>query len=435
MENGEIQRKYPAEEARKFSPEQRQVLSLRTLDLAEISVPEKPQLLKAVPEVLCVSDISYTYKRKLNSTLSGISFSVQMHEIIGLVGANGCGKTTLGKLIAGLYRPSGGKIALFGKLQNPKKLQKQVLFIMQEAEFQFFTNSVLHELQYGHSVTPKFEKRTEALLKSMDMWDCRDRHPFSLSGGQMQRLTLMTAYLSDKPIVILDEPTAGQDAESLVRCTALIREMRKKKTVLIITHDLELIAGVCDRCIGLSDGQIETEFFTQTAQDLQTIRRYIECFHPAEAPPKKKHKELFHPVTKLIFWITLGLCRICCADFADRRRRLVRNGPRRRYELRGIMGDKYAVSKYRIFIYTRIVSAYHRHWHLYADTNRAKRGKPHACSTTQSASAGAAHYDCRRDFSFFSGVVRRYEAAAAISPNPRHICDTVAKAACPSCLH
>ena len=305
MKNGEIQGKYPAEEARKFSPEQRQMLSLRTLDLAEISVPEKPQLQKAVPEVLCVSDICYTYKRKLNSTLSNISFSVQMHEIIGLVGANGCGKTTLGKLIAGLYRPSGGRITLFGKLQNPKRLQKQVLFIMQEAEFQFFTNSVLHELQYGHSVTPEFEKRTEALLKSMDMWDCRDRHPFSLSGGQMQRLTLMMAYLSDKPIVILDEPTAGQDAESLVRCTALIREMRKEKTVLMITHDLELIAGVCDRCIGLSDGRIETEFPTQTAQDLQTIRKYMERFHSAEAPPKKKQKELFHPVTKLIFWIAL----------------------------------------------------------------------------------------------------------------------------------
>lgn len=65
------------------------------------------------------------------------------------------GKTTLGKIIAGLYRPSGGKITLFGKEQNPKQLQKQVLFIMQEAEFQFFTNSVLHELQYGHKVTPE----------------------------------------------------------------------------------------------------------------------------------------------------------------------------------------------------------------------------------------------------------------------------------------
>lgn len=92
-----------------------------------------------------------------------------MHEIIGLVGANGCGKTTLGKLIAGLYRVSGGRIALFEKLQNPKRLQKQVLFIMQESEFQFFTNSVLHELQYGHSVTPEFKKRTKHFSKA---WIC-----------------------------------------------------------------------------------------------------------------------------------------------------------------------------------------------------------------------------------------------------------------------
>lgn len=121
---------------------------------------------------------------------------------------------------------------------------------MQEAEFQFFTNSVLHELQYGHTITPEFEKRTEEILKNMGMWECRDRHPFSLSGGQMQKLTLKMAYLSDKPIVVLDEPTAGQDAESLARCAALIRKMSKEKTVLIITHDLELIAGACDRCIG-----------------------------------------------------------------------------------------------------------------------------------------------------------------------------------------
>ena len=81
------------------------------------------------------------------------------HEIVGLVGANGCGKTTIGKLIAGLCRPSGGRIMLFGKSQNPKQLQKQVLFILQEAEFQFFTGSVLHELQYGHAVTPEFEAK------------------------------------------------------------------------------------------------------------------------------------------------------------------------------------------------------------------------------------------------------------------------------------
>ena len=176
---------------------------------------------------------------------------------------------------------------------------------MQEAEFQFFTNSVLNELQYGHTITPEFEKRTEEILKNMGMWECRDRHPFSLSGGQMQKLTLMMAYLSDKPIVVLDEPTAGQDAESLARCAALIRKMSKEKTVLIITHDLELIAGACDRCIGLADGRAETEFSVRSVRELQAVLQYMERFYPAAIPPKKKHRELFHPVTKLIFWLAL----------------------------------------------------------------------------------------------------------------------------------
>ncbi len=305
MADGEIKGKYTAAEAKAFSVERRQALSLRTLDLAEITVPEKEPLPKTAPTVLAVSDVRHTYGRKAADTLSGVSFSVREHEIVGLVGANGCGKTTLGKLIAGLYRPSGGRIMLFGKSQNPKQLQKQVLFILQEAEFQFFTGSVLHELQYGHAVTPEFEAKTEALLKSMDMWDCRDRHPFSLSGGQMQRLTLMMAYLSDKPIVILDEPTAGQDAESLERCAALIREMRKEKTVLIITHDLELIADACDYCIGLSDGHAEAEFPVHSERDLQAVRQYMERFHPSDAPAKKQHKERFHPATKLLYWLTL----------------------------------------------------------------------------------------------------------------------------------
>lgn len=305
MADGEIKRKYTAAEAKAFSAEQRQALSLRTLDLAEITVPGKEPLPKIAPTALAVSDVRYTYGRKAGDTLSGVSFSVLEHEIVGLVGANGCGKTTIGKLIAGLCNPSGGQIFLYGKARKPKGLQKQVLFILQEAEFQFFTNSVLHELQYGHAVTPEFEAKTEALLKSMDMWGCRDRHPFSLSGGQMQRLTLMMAYLSEKPIVMLDEPTAGQDAESLEQCAALIREMRKEKTVLIITHDLELIASTCDRCIGMSGGRAETEFSVQSEHDLQAVRRYMERFHPSDVPAKNRHKERFHPVTKLLYWLTL----------------------------------------------------------------------------------------------------------------------------------
>lgn len=307
MANGEIKHKYTAGKTKALSLGQLHTLCLRTLDLEKITVSERPPQPENMPQALSVSNLRYKYGRKNRAILSDVNFSVCEHEIVGLVGANGCGKTTLGKLIAGLYRSTGGEISLFGKAQKPKQLQKQVLFIMQEAEFQFFTNSVLHELQYGHKITAEFEKKTETLLKSMDMWECRDRHPFSLSGGQMQRLTLMMAYLSDKPIVILDEPTAGQDAESLKRCAELIREMGKEKTVLIITHDLELIADACDRCIGLSGGHSDTEFFIRSQQDLQAVRRYMECFHPTKVSPPKQYKERFHPATKLLYWLVLTI--------------------------------------------------------------------------------------------------------------------------------
>ena len=81
--------------------------------------------------------------------------------------------------------------------------------------------------------------------------------------------------------------------------------MRKEKTVLIITHDLELIADACDYCIGLSDGHAEAEFSVRSEQDLQAVRQYMEHFHPSDAPPKKQYKERFHPATKLLYWLTL----------------------------------------------------------------------------------------------------------------------------------
>ena len=304
MADGEIKANYSSDDAKKLSEEEKRTLSLRTLDLNQVTVSEK-HTAGTYTKALEVSDISYRYAKKTGDILSGVSFSVGEHETVGLVGANGCGKTTIGKLISGLYKPSGGQISLFGKVQNPKQLQKQVMFIMQEAEFQFFTNSVMHELQYGHKVTPEFTKKAEALLISMGMWECRDRHPFSLSGGQMQKLALMMAYLSDKPIVILDEPTAGQDAQSLEKCAALIREMSKEKTVLIITHDLELIAKACDRCIGLSGGQKDAEFTISAESELQKVRLYMEKFTPVQIKPQKTHRELFHPATKLIFWLAM----------------------------------------------------------------------------------------------------------------------------------
>ncbi|MBS6844154.1 MAG: ATP-binding cassette domain-containing protein [Clostridiales bacterium] len=100
MADGEIKGKYTAAKAKAFSAEQRQAFSLRTLDLAKITVPEKEPLPKTASTALDVSDVRYSYGRKAGDTLSGVSFSVREHEIVVLVGANGCGKTTIGKLAA-----------------------------------------------------------------------------------------------------------------------------------------------------------------------------------------------------------------------------------------------------------------------------------------------------------------------------------------------
>ena len=305
MRDGKIVARYAAEQMAALSDDVRRALSLRALDLSRLNAEAQ----SAPPEggiALSVSNLHYSYGKRAQETLAGAALSVREHEIVCLIGANGCGKTTLGKLIAGLYVPKSGEICFRGQRMKPKALQKQALFIMQEAEFQFFTNSVRSELQYGHAASLELEAEIEQLLRRTGMWEYRNRHPFSLSGGQMQKLALMMAFLSEKPLVILDEPTAGLDAQSLDDCAALIRDMRREKTVLIITHDLELIARIGARCVCLANGTVEAEFPVRTNADLQSIHRHMRKTFGKGAkriPPQPRPCRL-HPIVKLLFALT-----------------------------------------------------------------------------------------------------------------------------------
>lgn len=190
---------------------------------------------------------------------------------------------------------------------------------MQEAEFQFFTNSVLNELRYGHSVTLEFEAEAERLLKKFGMWECRSRHPFSLSGGQMQKLSLMIAYFSPKQIVVLDEPTAGLDAKSLQSCAELIREMQRKKLVFVITHDLELIAQVCTSYICISGGKADQEIRLANDAQLKELMLYMENnFRMERGSPIQRtmcRPCRLHPLVKLLFWL-ITLAAISTANNA-----------------------------------------------------------------------------------------------------------------------
>lgn len=320
MEDGRIKRRWSAEQMMKLTAEETKALALRTLDLRSITLQRKslPESSGSAPFTFGTSNLCFDYRRKRETLLRGVSFEARCGEVIGVVGSNGCGKTTLGKLLTGLLRPSGGSVLYNGKRLRPKELQKRGLFVMQEAEFQFFTNSVLNELKYGHTVTPEFEAEAERLLKKFGMWECRGRHPFSLSGGQMQKLSLMIAYFSPKQIVVLDEPTAGLDAKSLQSCGELIREMRRKKLVFVITHDLELIAQACTSCICVSDGKTEREIRLTDSARLKELMLYIEGTvesgpwtekdNPAEkdssAQSAARRPCRLHPIVKLLFWLT-----------------------------------------------------------------------------------------------------------------------------------
>ena len=303
MKNGGVERRFSAQEMAALPPQELGGLSLRTLDFSGITVQNTDAPRGA--QILEIKDAAFSYSAKAQPVLRGASLTVREHEAVGLIGENGCGKTTLGKIIAGLYRPSRGTVCVNGRAMKPRALQKQTMFIMQEAEFQFFTNSVLNELKYAHRETQALDEKIEELLRDVGMWEYRDRHPFSLSGGQMQKLTLLTAYLSDKPIIVLDEPTAGLDAQSLESCCALIRRMQQEKTVLIITHDLELIARVCGRCICISGGAVSGEYPVRQNADIQAIRRHMESefTRTAKPLPAKQRPCLLHPITKLLFWL------------------------------------------------------------------------------------------------------------------------------------
>lgn len=276
MAQGEIREKRTAQELLALSDEQLSRLSLRTTNLAHLTLQVKQPISPcSETAVLSIRDVGFSYRRNESEILRHCFMRVHTGEVVGLIGSNGSGKTTLGKIVSGLLRADYGEINYNGKPANTRVLRKNSLFIMQEAEFQFFTNSVINELKYGHKDTPEICAEIERLLKRFGMWEYRNRHPFSLSGGQMQKLTLMLACLSSKPIIILDEPTAGLDAKCLKSCVALIQEMQKKKMILIITHDLELISQVCNRCICLSKGSIEQEFFLRDNASLNALMRHM----------------------------------------------------------------------------------------------------------------------------------------------------------------
>lgn len=196
--------------------------------------------------------------------LHGIDLDVHAGEFIAIVGANGAGKTTLLQAIAGVIPPPRGQVQIGGldvARTDLRTLSRQIGFVFQNPEHQFIAHTVFDELAHGLRRQKLDEAdvvaQTTRMLERFGLAEKAGIHPFLLSGGQKRRLSVGTALVAGAPVLALDEPTFGQDRARADELMQLLRELSEAgTTILIVTHDMQLVAEYAHRTIIVSDGRI-----------------------------------------------------------------------------------------------------------------------------------------------------------------------------------
>lgn len=203
---------------------------------------------------ISLSGAYFRYEKELPDIVRGVDFLAKAGELVCILGGNGTGKTTTLKLLAGLKKPYRGEVMINGK----------VCLLPQEPQTLFVKKTVYSDLADTLSDSPMSkEERREKILETLSL--CRlngleERHPYDLSGGEMQRAALAKLLLLNPDILLLDEPTKGLDAEFKVELAAILRELLGAGVcVVMVSHDVEFCAEYTDRCALFFDGAIAAE--------------------------------------------------------------------------------------------------------------------------------------------------------------------------------
>ncbi|NOV97076.1 ABC transporter ATP-binding protein [Isoptericola halotolerans] len=221
---------------------------------------------RPAPPVITVEHL--TVRRGATTAVDDVSLAVDRGDFLALVGGNGAGKTTLAQVVAGVLRPRRravtGTVRVAGldpRRADPADLTTAVGFVFQNPEHQFVTGRVDDELAHGLRVrgVPDAEvaARVDDVLERFGLADLRDRHPFWLSGGQKRRLSVGTAIVCRPEVLVLDEPTYGQDRERAVELLDLLTTLHDGgTTVVVVSHDMQLVAEHATRVVALADGRV-----------------------------------------------------------------------------------------------------------------------------------------------------------------------------------
>ena len=207
-----------------------------------------PSVLDESPAVLKTAGLSKRIRKEV--IFEDISLSVPEGSVTAITGQNGAGKTTLAQILCGLARQTRGHILIDGKKARAAVRRREIYYCGNDTSTQFFTASVAEELLLNTRLTEESKSRARSLLKELGLYEYRDAHPSALSGGQKQRLAIACAIFSGRRILILDEPTSGLDGQNMRLIAERLRsEARRGRTILVITHDRELIESCCDNVV------------------------------------------------------------------------------------------------------------------------------------------------------------------------------------------
>jgi energy-coupling factor transport system ATP-binding protein len=244
-----------------------------------------------------IQSLHHTYPSGVEA-LRGIDVAIHAQEFVAIMGQNGSGKTTFVKHLNGLLKPTKGKVYVKGENSTKKRvseLARDVGYVFQNPDHQIFCETVEAEVSFGPNNLGLEEahvmRRVQEALAAVGLLEYRDVNPKQLSKGQRQRLAVASVLSMNPSILIVDEPTTGQDYRDSIEMLNLVKRLNDDGcTILFITHDMQLIAKYAQRVIVFHDGKIllhkstreafsETEILKQTFLSPPSITLLAQRFN------------------------------------------------------------------------------------------------------------------------------------------------------------
>jgi branched-chain amino acid transport system ATP-binding protein len=227
------------------------------------------------------------------TAVGGVDLTVSEGDVHALVGPNGAGKTTLFNLLTGFLKPSGGQIRLSGHDitgSSPERIARlgvarsfqitnlfEQLTLQEHVELALMgTTKLGHRFWVSDRVLARFRDRAGELLDEVGLARQRDVPAGTLAYGQKRALELALALALDPAVLLLDEPTAGMGMEDVERTVELVRRIRTNRTVVLVEHNMSVVAGLADRVTVLQFGRILTEgTYDEVRNDPRVIEAYL----------------------------------------------------------------------------------------------------------------------------------------------------------------